>query len=199
MRSDINHEATPIHREETKTIVVFVTQWRSNIIQLLPHLNKLAGQSTFRVRESVIRRSGRIADDLHRCYNFSNFSFAGSQSGEHAMSVPVDLGSVETTIRRIEAETEWRISLPARIVIQQVFVSFATEEGAFEILMTDEVRSQALEIAHEQLANFLRRTVERSQEMARRSNYTGNEVGLPIVISELNVWTGNGSCHCWPR
>ena len=115
------------------------------------------------------------------------------------MSVPVDLGSVETTIRRIEAETEWRISLPARIVIQQVFVSFATEEGAFEILMTDEVRSQALEIAHEQLANFLRRTVERSQEMARRSNYTGNEVGLPIVISELNVWTGNGSCHCWPR
>jgi hypothetical protein len=115
-------------------------------------------------------------------------------------SVPVDLGSIESTIQAVETQTNWRISLPARIVIQQLFVSLATDSGGFEVSMTPTVRQTALSTANGALHDFIKQCVTKSQELASQSGYAGKEVGLPVVIREVNNWaTTHATCSCWPK
>jgi hypothetical protein len=56
------------------------------------------------------------------------------------------------------------------------------------------------QIALHSLADFLKTSVSKSQELALRSGYQGKEVGFPIIIHELDSWaTTRISCSCWPR
>ena len=115
------------------------------------------------------------------------------------MSVPVDLGRVETAITSREANSSWTFPLPARTAIHQLFVSLAIDEGGFEVPMTDDVRSKALETAYDNLDGFLQHIITKSMEVAKRSGYSGNKVGFPVVIRELDGWARQIKCHCWPR
>jgi len=114
-------------------------------------------------------------------------------------SVPVDLGPVETTIRRVEGETKWIVPLPGRTAIYQLFISLATDAGAFETLMTRERRESALNRANEDLSDFVFRIITKSQSMAAHTGYKGNEVSFPVVIHEIDSWAARITCHCWPR
>lgn len=66
--------------------------------------------------------------------------------------------------------------------------------------MTEETRHQALSIAHDSLYEFLQRVIDKSKELALWSHYQGSEVGFPVVVHEMDAWTGQMiSCQCWPR
>jgi len=115
------------------------------------------------------------------------------------MSVPVDLGEIESTIQVFEAETGWRISLPSRVVIQQLFISLAIDSGGFKVSMSSAVRETALGIAKSALPDFLKQCLSRSQELSGQSGYQGKEIGLPVVIREMNNSATMTKCMCWPE
>ncbi len=119
--------------------------------------------------------------------------------GDTEGTVPVDLGRVEATIREVEEKTNWIVPLPGRTAIHQLFVSLAMDTGAFNQLMTPELRQLALELAHGDLRAFVLKIVQKSQEMASGTGYEGKQVSFPVVIHEMNSWAASVTCHCWPR
>lgn len=115
------------------------------------------------------------------------------------VGVPVDLSAVETTIRAIEQETKWSFPLPGRSVIYQLFISLSLDQGGFAIPMPTSTREVALGTAQNELGNFLRHVISKSQTLAPNSGYKGTEVGFPVVVHELDSWATNLVCNCWPR
>jgi hypothetical protein len=115
------------------------------------------------------------------------------------MSVSVDLGRVESVIHAVETELKWHVPMLGRTVIYNLFISLATEDGGYEVPMTDETRQQALTIAHDGLGEFVKQVVNKSKEVAERSGHKGNRVGFPIVVHEMDAWAVRLKCHCWPR
>jgi SAM-dependent methyltransferase len=102
--------------------------------------------------------------------------------------VAVDLGKVERMIREAEAKTGMRVALPARTTIYQMFISLATEQAGFPIEMTDDVRHHTLSTAFENFDGFLLRIAENSRDAARKGGYAGDDIGFPVVVSEIAAW-----------
>jgi hypothetical protein len=111
------------------------------------------------------------------------------------VSVPVDIGAVERTIREVEIETGWRFALPGRGLVHQLFLSLAADQAGFTIDMTQGARESAIEQAYKALPDFLHDVTRKSQSLPSK----GKEVGFPVVLHELDSWAVKIGCGCWPR
>jgi hypothetical protein len=114
-------------------------------------------------------------------------------------TMPVNLAAVETTIRNFQEKSGWSLSMPARTVIHQLFISLATDQGGFSVPMPQPSREKALWIAHQELGRFLGKLVDRSHAQSEESGYEGREIGFPIVVHEMDGWAAQIHCSCWPR
>jgi hypothetical protein len=103
--------------------------------------------------------------------------------------VSPSLGEVDNIIREFEADTRLRVSTPARLVIQQFFISLHTDRAGF--IGPENTRQQAIEMACDSLYGFL-------ESLGKKTPALG-EIGLLLIVQNINNWALEINCPCWPR
>jgi hypothetical protein len=121
-------------------------------------------------------------------------------------SMAAVLGGVDNIIRTFEVNNQRRVSTPGRLVIQQFFISLATDRIGFNTMMSDDARQQAIQTAHDNLSAFLDNLDKKAQKsivssaVERDTDPTAKpEIGLLLVVQNINSWALQINCPCWPR
>jgi hypothetical protein len=106
-----------------------------------------------------------------------------------------DLGGVENAIRSFEASSEWRVSIPGRIVIQQFFVSLGLDRIGFAKEMSTLARNQAIQTASSKLPEFLQSlSVKAASSIVSDAGVWDTkvsptkEIGLLLIVQHINSW-----------
>jgi hypothetical protein len=120
------------------------------------------------------------------------------------LNVAVSMAMVDDIIRTFEAEKKRRVSIPARLVIQQFFLALATDHIGFTQLMSDSERQKAIQTAHDNLRGFLDNLDKKAKALTASpvmglNTPTKPEIGLLLIVQNINSWALNISCPCWPR
>jgi hypothetical protein len=109
-------------------------------------------------------------------------------------------------LRHFEAHSEWRLSLPAQVVIQQTFVSLATDIIGMGDLINPPGRRFSVDKALETLPSFLNYLAETAAplaaEAAKREGVEQEEtrnIGAIFVLQHVDTWATMFGCGCWPR
>jgi hypothetical protein len=126
-----------------------------------------------------------------------------AQSVEGTLSVTEHL---ENKIREFEQKCEWRVSLPARIIIQQLFISIFTDHiglgGFADAAQRRKARNGAIKTLIpflEDLATKGRPLAEEAAKKAGREIGDVREIGAIFMLQNIDVWAAKLGCPCWPR
>jgi hypothetical protein len=95
----------------------------------------------------------------------------------------------------------WRLSLPAKIVLQQAFVSLATDYLGLEGYTNAERRQQMIGRVLEQVQPFLIEIRSKATDAAKAQNLvSSNErlIGAIYIIQNMKRLADLVSCECWP-
>jgi hypothetical protein len=117
-----------------------------------------------------------------------------------------NLGLVDKTIRNFEETTQRRVSTPGRLVIQQFFISLAMDRVGFSKSMSDNDRRQAIQTAQSNLYSFLDSLGQRVDKGVKsEAGYWDTdpaakpEIGLLLIVQNINSWAKQIGCPCWPE
>ena len=116
-------------------------------------------------------------------------------------SIPVQQ-LVSERIRDFETNREWRLSLPAQVVIQQTFLSIGADIIGMGEFANLPGRRFAMNKALETLPLFLDHLAEAAAAEVAKREGTGQEtrsIGAIFVLQYVNIWATMFGCGCWPR
>jgi hypothetical protein len=103
---------------------------------------------------------------------------------------------LEDTFRNFEEKGGWRLSLPAKVVIQQGLISLTTDTLGMGDIATVEARYAAVQKALETLPDFLEHLARKASE---RQESNTNVIGAIFVLQHVEVWAVQMfKCSCWP-
>jgi hypothetical protein len=109
---------------------------------------------------------------------------------------------IEDDIREFEDDSKWRLSLPARIVLQQGYLSLSTDQIGLVGLTELPQRRLAQQKAFEALRPFLDEIGRKADQFIKerqieRDNAT--EIGAIFMMQHINVWAIIRDCGCYPQ
>jgi hypothetical protein len=108
-------------------------------------------------------------------------------------------------LRDFEASSEWRVSLPAQVVIQQTFLSLGTDIIGMGELTNPPGRRFAIDKALETLPSFLNYLAETAAPLAAEAakregvEQETRNIGAIFVLQHVHTWATMFGCPCWPR
>lgn len=109
--------------------------------------------------------------------------------------------ALDDQFRAFEAAGEWRLSLPAKVVIQQGFISLNTDTLGMGEITTLEHRRAAIGKARETLPDFLAHLVDVATPLAAqaesRSLQNTKLIGAILVMQHMKTWAQMFECTCW--
>ena len=109
---------------------------------------------------------------------------------------------IEEIFRTFEAKGEWRISLPAKVIIQQGFISLFVDTLGMGEIVEPRQRVRAIGKALDTLPTFLDHLVQVAQPLRAKGNENKlpntNLIGGILVLQYIKVWANQFGCTCWP-
>jgi len=125
-----------------------------------------------------------------------------AQSDQRPFSVTERL---ENKIREFEEKQKWRVSLPARIIIQQSLISIFTDHIGLAEFTASPQQVSAREGAIDTLIPFLEDLATKGQALAEdaakrdgRDIRELREIGAIYMLQNIHGWADK-FCKCWPR
>ena len=110
---------------------------------------------------------------------------------------------LDDQLRMFEASGEWRLSLPAKVTIQQGFISLTVDTLGMGEITQRAQRDAAAGKALETLPGFLRHLVNVAKPLAedaeRRNLPNTRMIGGILVLQHLKTWASMFGCSCWPE
>ena len=119
-------------------------------------------------------------------------------SGSHGNIISLRL--VEDKLLDFNRGGLWRLSLPAQIVIQQFFISLATDQVGLIGLREPKMRQSAQQKAQDNLEGFLGYLSEQAEALDKDAR-SGDEkvIGAIFAIQKVGGWAEMIGCGCLPR
>jgi hypothetical protein len=109
---------------------------------------------------------------------------------------------LDDQLRMFEASGEWRLSLPAKVTIQQGFISLTVDTLGMGEITQPAQRDAAVGKALETLPGFLRHLVNIAKPLAedaeKRNLPNTRMIGGILVLQHLKTWASMFGCSCWP-
>ncbi|HUN41889.1 MAG TPA: hypothetical protein VMU81_16515 [Acetobacteraceae bacterium] len=127
---------------------------------------------------------------------------------------PRPLWQMETSIRQFEADTNWRVSLPARVVLQQLFIALGSDQLATSLPVNEskpELGRRPLEPSEHRhcqhmmlqtLGKFLESLAEEANALlaqggpVRRDDFT--EIDAIFLVRHARKWPAIAKCLSIP-
>jgi hypothetical protein len=112
------------------------------------------------------------------------------------------LQQMEDTIRAFEEDAKWRVSVPARIVLQQGFLSLSTDRIGLIGLEGPVERRFAQREALDGLRPFLDEIGRQADRFVEERGIGRNEaieIGAIFMMQHINLWAIVKKCGCYPQ
>ena len=126
---------------------------------------------------------------------------SGSSSSGHLLPSGNKLRAIEHTIQTFEERSKWKVSLPGRVVLQQTFLSFATDRVGPDFDSQSE-RRDAQAAAIKALPDFLDHLADEAVDFLKareRAKDETTEIGAIFIVKHLDRWARERKCVCWPQ
>jgi hypothetical protein len=104
---------------------------------------------------------------------------------------------LDTTFISFEEQSEWRLSLPAKVIIQQAFISIEMDNLGMGEYAGQSNRDQPVKDALSKLSNFLDH-LEKEAVKRPYAEKSAKVIGGIFVLQHAKVWKTLFNCPCWP-
>ncbi|MEA3146115.1 MAG: hypothetical protein QOI53_1587 [Verrucomicrobiota bacterium] len=104
---------------------------------------------------------------------------------------------IDETFRKFEATSDWRLSLPAKVIIQQGFLSMGRDTLGMGDYGQSSKRGELFQVGLANLTAFL---LELEAEASKRpeAEKRSKEIGGVFVLQNAKRWQKIFQCKCWP-
>ncbi|QQO23833.1 hypothetical protein JJB98_30130 [Bradyrhizobium diazoefficiens] len=96
-----------------------------------------------------------------------------------------------------EKQSQWRLSLPAKVIIQQGFISIEMDDLGMGEYAGGRNRDQAIVDALSELPNFLK-YLEAMASNRPNTEQSSKIIGGIFVLQHAKKWKDLFKCPCWP-
>jgi hypothetical protein len=97
-----------------------------------------------------------------------------------------------------EQETDWRLSLPAKVIIQQGFISIEMDRLGMGAYAPASDRALAVRTAMQKLPSFLD-ALKKEAENRPDDEKASKNIGGIFVLQHAKSWRDLFGCPCWPN
>jgi hypothetical protein len=105
---------------------------------------------------------------------------------------------LDATFKAFEEQSEWRLSLPAKVIIQQAFISIEMDQLGMGEYAGKPDRDKVVQAAFSNLSKFLDHL--KKEALNRPDDEKSPEViGGIFVLQHIKEWKTYFSCPCWPN
>jgi len=114
---------------------------------------------------------------------------------------PRMLFDLDRRLDQFHQKSGWELSLPARIVLQQAFLSLETDHLGLPGYTQGENRQKILGQVLNSVDEFLMRLTHKASDAVKRQNLTSKEeklIGAIYVMQNMKVLADLIQCECWP-
>jgi hypothetical protein len=101
---------------------------------------------------------------------------------------------LDRTFSDFEKRSGWSLSLPAKVIIQQGFISLRVDTLGLDNYPDPAHRDQAIRTAASKLPEFL----DTLKAEAEKRKHDEKVIGGVFVLQYAKVWENLVDCSCWP-